>query len=140
MDDRKLVYVNSLGQYEEHSEALDSAKFLSMSFPNFELTNTKLGKLIDGVDASDEHIHDARYFRENEFLDLSAGAADAGKPIKLDAEGKLDATMLNDADVDHGSVGGLSDDDHTQYSLSSGVRDYSGIVKYSSHPSFTTDT
>lgn len=58
---------------------------------------------------------DARYFRQSEHLDSSAGAGDAGKPIKLDAGGKVDATMLADADVDHGSIGGLGDDDHSQY-------------------------
>lgn len=58
---------------------------------------------------------DTLYFGEDEFLDTSAGAGDAGKPIKLDAGGHIDATMVNDADVDHGSVGGLADDDHSQY-------------------------
>jgi hypothetical protein len=58
---------------------------------------------------------DGQYFQESEFLGTSAGAGDAGKPIKLDAAGHVDATMINDADVDHGSIGGLADDDHTQY-------------------------
>jgi len=63
---------------------------------------------------------DARYFAESEFIATSAGAGDAGKPIKLDAGGHIDATMLNDADVDHGALGGLTDDDHTQYALLAG--------------------
>ncbi|MDV2502682.1 MAG: hypothetical protein RX318_01855 [bacterium] len=58
---------------------------------------------------------DGQYFQESEFLNTSAGAGDAGKPIKLDAGGLLDASMIDDADVDHGSIGGLADDDHTQY-------------------------
>ena len=58
---------------------------------------------------------DARYFQETEFLNTSAGAGDAGKPIKLDAGGKVDASMIDDVDIDHGSIGGLADDDHTQY-------------------------
>lgn len=45
------------------------------------------------------HIHDDRYFREDEHIATSAGAGDAGKPIKLDAGGQVDATMINDADV-----------------------------------------
>jgi len=57
---------------------------------------------------------DSRYFTEAEHLNISAGAGDAGKPIKLDAGGHIDATMLNTADVDHGSIGGLGDQaDHT---------------------------
>ena len=63
---------------------------------------------------------DARYFQETEHLAASAGAGDAGKPVKLDAAGHIDATMINDADVDHGTVGGLSDDDHSQYLLMAG--------------------
>ncbi|MDA2916755.1 hypothetical protein MYX64_07965, partial [Nitrospinae bacterium AH_259_B05_G02_I21] len=59
--------------------------------------------------------HNAVYFAETEFLNSSAGAGDSGKPIKLDAGGQVDASMLNDADVDHGSIGGLADDDHTHY-------------------------
>ena len=58
---------------------------------------------------------DARYFTEAEHLNSSAGAGDSGKPIKLDAAGHVDATMINDADVDHGTTTGLADDDHTQY-------------------------
>ncbi len=58
---------------------------------------------------------DNRYFTEAEHLNSSAGAGDSGKPIKLDAGGHLDATMLNDGDIDHGSIGGLAGDDHTGY-------------------------
>jgi len=58
---------------------------------------------------------DNRYFRENEFLNASAGAGDADKPVILDAAGHVDATMINDADIDHGTIGGLVGDDHLQY-------------------------
>jgi hypothetical protein len=63
---------------------------------------------------------DIRYYTKAEHISTSAGAGDAGKPIVLDAGGQIDATMLNDADVDHGSIGGLIDDDHTQYALLAG--------------------
>ena len=58
---------------------------------------------------------DARYFQQSEHISTSAGAGDSGKPIVLDAGGKVDATMVNDGDIDHGSLTGLSDDDHSQY-------------------------
>ena len=77
---------------------------------------------------------DARYYRENEHINSSAGVGDAGKPIVLDAAGHVDATMLNDGDIDHGSIGGLTDDDHTQYMPSDGtIRDETGchLMKYS---------
>jgi hypothetical protein len=54
------------------------------------------------------------------FINTSAGAADAGKGIVLDADGHVDATMINNADIDHGSSGGLGDDDHSQYPLLAG--------------------
>ncbi|KKK46697.1 hypothetical protein LCGC14_3162660, partial [marine sediment metagenome] len=69
---------------------------------------------------------DNQYFQESEFLNTSAGAGDAGKPVKLDAAGHIDATMLNDADIDHGLLTGLGDDDHTQYLLVDGSRNLTG--------------
>lgn len=42
---------------------------------------------------------DDRYFSQTQHVDTSAGAADAGKPIKLDAGGHVDASMVNDADI-----------------------------------------
>ncbi len=89
---------------------------------------------LDGL-SDDDHSQyhndargDARYFQETEFLAASAGAGDSGKPIKLDADGNVDATMINDADVDHGALGGLGDDDHSQYSLADGSRAFSATV------------
>ncbi|MBU2572385.1 MAG: hypothetical protein KJ725_20590, partial [Gammaproteobacteria bacterium] len=49
---------------------------------------------------------DNRYFAESEHLATSAGATDAGKPIKLDANGNIDATMINDADISHSGLTG----------------------------------
>ena len=45
------------------------------------------------------HTHDSRYFQESEFLNASAGAGDAGKPVKLDADGHIDSSMINSGDV-----------------------------------------
>lgn len=42
--------------------------------------------------------------------------------------------------TDHGQLTGLSDDDHTQYILADGTRNFTGIVSYASHPSFTSST
>lgn len=44
---------------------------------------------------------DNRYFTETEHLDSSAGAGDAGKPVKLDSEGHIDSTMVDSSDIDH---------------------------------------
>jgi len=79
-------------------------------------------------------------YASSEFINTSAGAGDSGKPIVLDAAGKIAANMLDLTAIDHGGLSGLADDDHTQYSLASGTRAFTGKVSYNSHPSFTTDT
>lgn len=42
--------------------------------------------------------------------------------------------------TDHGALEGLGDDDHTQYILSNGTRNFSGPVKYSYNPTFNNDS
>ncbi|RLB71280.1 MAG: hypothetical protein DRH04_02045 [Deltaproteobacteria bacterium] len=58
---------------------------------------------------------DARYYRKTEFIDSSSGSSDAGKPIVLDSDGKIDESMIDETDIDHGGLSGLGDDDHPQY-------------------------
>lgn len=66
------------------------------------------------VDANGDYT-EANGYETSDFINVSAGAGDAGKPIVLDAGGKIDESMIEDGDIDHGSIGGLADDDHTQY-------------------------
>ena len=70
------------------------------------------GAALTGL-GDDDHIQyhndtrgDARYYTKTEHLATSAGATDAGKPIKLDVDGNIDATMINDADVSHSGLTG----------------------------------
>jgi hypothetical protein len=127
----KVLKVDANGDYEEHNSASDSIKLASLFTANYELTDTKLGKLVDGADAANEHIHDGRYFRENEFVDASTGVAEAGRPVKLDGAGKLDGTLIDwteadESQFDHGSLAGLGDDDHTIYTKADGTRAFTG--------------
>lgn len=78
-------------------------------------------------------------FLTSEFINTSAGVADAGKPIVLDAAGKIASNMIDFGAIDHGSLSGLGDDDHTQYLLTDGTRNPTGILEYSGAFSFTTD-
>lgn len=78
------------------------------------------------VDSNGDYIESAGVYEAADHINSSAGAGDAGKPIVLDAAGHIDASMINDADIDHGSIGGLSDDDHTQYILVAGTRAFTG--------------
>ena len=90
------------------------------------------------VGANGEY-EEALGYLTSEFINSSAGVGDAGKPIVLDASGQIDSSMINFGAIDHGSLSGLGDDDHTQYSLADGSRNYSGVVSYSSHPTFNND-
>lgn len=139
--DIKVLYVNSDGYDQEHSESADSIKMLSFKTANKELTDAKLSDLVDGADANDQHIHDARYFRKNQFITSSTGIADANKPVETGAAGKIDQSFIDvpglNASLDHGTLTGLGDDDHPQYLKADGSRNLSGIQSYASHPSFT---
>lgn len=139
MADIKVIYKNADGFDNEHSESADSVKMLSFKTATKELTDTKLGHLVDGADAADEHIHDARYFRENEHISTSAGAGDAGKPIITNSSGLVDATFISLGTIQHDTLAGLGDDDHTQYLLATGARDLSGVQKYASLVSISDD-
>ncbi len=87
----------------------------------------------DGVNS------EALGYLTSEFINYSAGAGDAGKPVVLDAAGHIDASMINDGDIDHGTLTGLGDDDHSIYSLVDGTRAYTGKQSYSSGFTFTGD-
>ncbi|GIU69059.1 MAG: hypothetical protein KatS3mg002_0295 [Candidatus Woesearchaeota archaeon] len=45
------------------------------------------------------HDHNTSYYLKSEFIATSAGVADAGKPIKLGANGKIDPTMYDTTSV-----------------------------------------
>jgi len=57
--------------------------------------SSKLGGQDPAYYATADHLHDDRYFQESEFIDVSAGAGDAGKPILLDSTGQIDPSMLD---------------------------------------------
>lgn len=90
------------------------------------------------VDSNGSYLETLGY-GTSEFVSSSAGVADAGKPVVLDASGLLDASLINFGTIDHGSLSGLGDDDHTIYSLVDGTRAYTGVVSYNSQPTFNND-
>jgi len=62
----------------------------------------------------DQGALDSRYFTEAEHINVSAGAGDAGKPVKLDAGGQVDATMIADGDIDHTAITNIGTNTHAQ--------------------------
>jgi len=73
----------------------------------YHLTSAQHTGLTSGEIGTTYHTHHDAYFQESEFLNVSAGAGDAGKPIKLDAAGHVDASMINDGDIAHNSTGSI---------------------------------
>jgi hypothetical protein len=76
------------------------------------------GNLLGLGDDDHSHYHnntrgDARYFQETEHINTSAGAGDAGKPIKLDAGGLIDGTMIDDSDIDHVNIANKGTNAHS---------------------------
>jgi len=69
---------------------------------------------------------DNEFEEEQESVSTSAGAGDSGKLATLDAAGEWDPSMIKDSGIDHGSIGGLSDDDHIQYTRVDGTRAFTG--------------
>lgn len=60
----------------------------------------------------------AAYFLRALFVNTSGGAGDAGKPIILDAAGKVAASMIAPSTIDHNQLLNLAAaDPHTQYVL-----------------------
>ena len=51
-----------------------------------------------------------------------------------------DTLQATASGLDHGTLSGLGDDDHTIYVLADGTRDFTNIQNYNSHPSFSSDT
>lgn len=88
--DIKILYVNSEGVYQEHSEAADSIKVNSLKTANHELTDSKLGKLVGGADAADEHIHDARYYTKAQTDSAVSSEASARSSADSALDGRLD--------------------------------------------------
>lgn len=75
---------------------------------------------LTGLDADDHTQYhnnargDARYYQKSEFLSVSAGAGDSGKPVVLDAGGHIDASMINDGDIDHTALLNIGTNTHAQ--------------------------
>jgi hypothetical protein len=78
------------------------------------------------VNTNADYEESAGAFEQTDFINSSAGVGDAGKPILLNASGVLDNTFIDASAIDHGSLSGLGDDDHTQYILVDGSRAFSG--------------
>jgi len=113
---------------------------------------------ISGVDPTQDYHLTTKWYVDDEiatlsgiipedFLDLNdtpssyAGAAGYFITVTPGADG-LEFTSLSGlgSQINHDWLLGLGDDDHPQYILADGSRDFSDVVNYDSHPAFTSDT
>ena len=82
--------------------------------------------------SANTHTHDSRYYQESEFLNASAGSGDAGKPVKLDADGQIDTSMINSGDVSFVDLDDLpstfTPSTHSHDAMSSGNSYATGFV------------
>lgn len=130
--DRHFLYSDPVtGAYREHNEDTDSLKLLSITLGAAVLTEAKLANLVDGADAADEHIHDARYFRQDQHIDERDAVNGLGLPVITDAiSGYLDQSFIDVATLNgalsHSSLQDLGADDHLQYIRVDGTRAFTG--------------
>jgi hypothetical protein len=85
------------------------------------------------VNTDGDYEESAGAYEVSDFINVSTGSADAGKPIVLDSDGKIDDSMIDASGIDHGELAGLGDDDHTQYILVDGTRAFTGNVNLGDH-------
>lgn len=76
------------------------------------------------VNADTDYEESPGAFEESDHIDSFTG--NAGEPVITNASGYLDASLIDESTLDHGSLGGLLDDDHTQYILVAGTRAFTG--------------
>ena len=98
-----------LDQIEERTiggdiELLNKAKGIDPTIP----AHLSTKNYVDTQGFLTEAETDARYFQQTEFINTSVGAPDAAKPVVLDGAGKIDETMVNDADIDHTQIANIS--------------------------------
>lgn len=64
--------------------------------------------------AGDVLVYDGDDWINETPIVVSAGAGDAGKLVRLDAGGKVDATTINDPDIDHTAITNIGSNTHAQ--------------------------
>jgi len=123
---KKITRTNLVGGlFDKTADDLDD---ITAGATNKHFTATDETKL-DGIEALADvtdatNVAAAGATMDSELIATSAGAADAGKPIKLDAAGHVDATMINDADI---SLDNVTEGSTNKYFTSTEKTKLSGI-------------
>jgi hypothetical protein len=89
------------------------------------------------VDEDSFYTESVGAYESADYISGTSGVGDANKPIKTDALGNINISFIPVSSIDHGSITGLGDDDHSQYLLATGTRDVTGIMQYDTSKTFT---
>ena len=116
--DNQLHFIYSQHQYDSEDDA--RAADLPAIPDGINKNSVDVAYIIvgSGIDNLEGHVYDIR-----------------PRPFIYTADGSGGGSAASD----HGALIGLDDDDHPQYSLVNGSRDYNGIVSYDSPKIFTQD-
>ncbi|MFA5600103.1 MAG: hypothetical protein WDA06_05840 [Phenylobacterium sp.] len=95
-----LIYNGTKQQWENvasnslvlHNDLTDLQGGLSSEY--YHLSENQYLLLTGSTDALVLHHHNSKYYNQYEFLTTSLGVASAGSPIKLDASGQIDISMI----------------------------------------------
>lgn len=85
------------------------------------------------VDTAGNFEETAGAYEQSDFVD-AGGAPNAGKPVKLDGDGNIDASMINEADIDHDTTDGVANSTaHNAFPLLTGARPFTGDLQMGSN-------
>ncbi len=78
------------------------------------------------VNAQGDYEESVSAYEASDFIAVSTGVSDKGKPVKLNDSGLLDASLYDAALRNHSTLNNLGNDDHPQYLLTDGTRALTG--------------
>jgi len=81
------------------------------------------------VNAQGDYEETVNAYEASDFISSSTGVGDAGKPIVLDASGRVDASMILDSDIDHDSI-------TNTHNLTTDI-DHDALTNFASNEHFT---
>lgn len=107
------------------------------------------------VNTNGDYEQGGSTYEATDFIDTSAGAGDAGKPIVLDAAGTLAGSLINESVIDHDQLLNFAANEHIDWTVSgttpidianypnalliNGAREATSVLSYDSSKTFTAD-
>lgn len=118
---------------DKFSKSVDDSDDITEGATNLFFSDEKAQDAVGGMVANSANVSltyvDGTPSLTADLIDTSVSAGSYGSSSQVgsftvDAKGRL--TAASNTSIDHGSISGLGDDDHTQYILAAGTRAFSG--------------